>query len=459
MKGYVPTPDLVVDRMISKLFKNLKPELTDRILDPGCGTGVFIDGIIRWCEQRDIPLPTIVGIELDSVRGKAAAEKYKGLPQVEIKVRDYLVEDDQQFRFIVGNPPYVSITKLDEDEKKLYRGLFKTAKGRFDLYLLFFEKSLTKLKQDGRMVLITPEKFLYVETARELRNILSRHRVEEIDMIDEDAFADRVAYPTITTVVKSDFRDQTRIIARNGETTYMEHPSDGHSWLPAITGVLERTGGPKLIDVCTRISCGIATGADQVFIKKNASIASDLKEFAYPTIAGRDIKGKDMEPTSSHSMLVPYYHNGKLMKESDVGPLLQYLRNPENEKRLLARTCSRRKPWYAFHETPMLSDILQPKILCKDITETPIFVKDGTGRILPRHSVYYIIPKDVNQLDELLEYLNSDEAKDWLQSHCQRAAKGYMRIQSNILKEMPVPDRFVPHVPTYLVKLPVNEVA
>jgi adenine-specific DNA-methyltransferase len=460
MKGFIPTPEKLVDLMVSKLFSDFGPGPTDRVLDPGCGTGAFIDGVIRWCVQKKIQLPNIVGIELDPARGNAAIEKYKEYPQIKIEIRDYLIGDDEQFRFIIGNPPYVPITKLDEVEKKLYRNIFRTAKGRFDLYLLFFEKSLTNLLPNGRMVFITPEKFLYVETAKELRKILSKNRIDEIDMIDEDAFADRVTYPTITTVVKSNIKHKTKIILRNGEMTHIDLPLTGDSWLPAISGVVsQRHDGLKLTDICLKISCGIATGADQIFILNNTSIPNDLKEFAYPTIAGREIKGKDSELISPHSMLVPYHNNSKLMRETDLGPFLKYLRIPENEKKLRARTCTKRKPWYAFHETPILSDILKPKILCKDITETPIFVIDKSGKIIPRHSVYYIIPKDIDHLDDLVEYLNSEEAKDWLESHCQRAAKGYIRIQSNILKEMPVPERFGPHASKYLEGSPIKEVA
>ncbi len=37
--------------------------------------------------------------------------------------------------------------------------------------------------------------------------------------------------------------------------------------------------------------------------------------------------------------------------------------------------------------------ILRPKILCKDIGEKPQFWVDRSGQIVPRHSVYYIVPQ------------------------------------------------------------------
>jgi len=50
------------------------------------------------------------------------------------------------------------------------------------------------------MVFITPEKFLYVETAEPLRRLLSRVEIEEIELLDEQSFDGLVTYPTITTV-------------------------------------------------------------------------------------------------------------------------------------------------------------------------------------------------------------------------------------------------------------------
>ena len=61
---------------------------------------------------------------------------------------------------------------------------------------------------------------------------------------------------------------------------------------------------------------------------------------------------------------------------------------------------------------------------------------------MPRHSIYYIVPTDQSLLDPLCDYLNSDAAVKWLKSHCQRAANGFVRMQSHVLKSLPVPARF-----------------
>ena len=43
MKGFVPTPDNIVDIMVEKLFNSVNVTQGDAVLDPGCGTGAFIE--------------------------------------------------------------------------------------------------------------------------------------------------------------------------------------------------------------------------------------------------------------------------------------------------------------------------------------------------------------------------------------------------------------------------------
>jgi hypothetical protein len=46
-------------------------------------------------------------------------------------------------------------------------------------------------------------------------------------------------------------------------------------------------------------------------------------------------------------------------------------------------------------------------------------------------------------MEPLCEYLNGDEARNWLEANCQRAAGGFLRIQSAVLRDLPVPERVV----------------
>ena len=437
-KGFVATPKATVDWMVDRLFRDKPPTARHKLLDPGCGTGAFIAGVLRWCRQRGLKPPRITGVEVDPRHMPILHEQFRSARAVRIVEEDFLSSKVEQYDFIIGNPPYVAIGQLSETDRNRYRERFAAARGRFDLYLLFFEQAVKQLRPGGRMVFITPEKFLYVESARPVRRILADQHVEELRLVREDTFGDLVTYPTITVVTRG-APDRTRVIERDGKELAAHLPADGSSWLPAITGSVGPKGGPVLADICSRISCGIATGADEVFVRPTATLENGIRRFAHPTISGRELSPDATALHSRFSMLIPYTNQGELLALEELGPLGDYLKQPIMQALLRRRYCVSRKPWYAFHETPNLAEILRPKILCKDIGERPQFWMDREGRIVPRHSIYYIVPRVPEFLKPTLEYLQSMPAQKWLRQNCQRAAKGFLRLQSRNLQRLPIP--------------------
>ena len=442
MKGFVPTPAHVVDLMVARLFHGRAPTRAAALLDPGCGDGEFIAGVLRWCATQQQPVPAIVGVELEPGRAAYATRRFADVPEVSIRQADFLDPSHDRFDFIIGNPPYVPITALSIAERDRYRRTYLTASGRFDLYLLFFEQALHLLRDDGRLVFITPEKFLYVGTARPLRKLLALRHVEELYFLAEDTFANLVTYPLVSTISGASGRHQTRVIARDGRTRTVRLGAES-SWQPAVQGHRRRTHDYTLADACIRISCGVATGADSVFVRRATDLAPGLERFAYPTIAGRQLQPGEPLATPFR-MLLPYSRDGSLLPERSLGPLKAYLESDARREQLERRTCAARKRWYAFHENPPLRDLLRPKLLCKDVTATPFFTVDRSGHIVPRHSVYYIVPVDPQIIDALATYLNSSIAKRWLYANCQRAASGFLRLQSHVLKRLPIPPELAP---------------
>jgi hypothetical protein len=269
-------------------------------------------------------------------------------------------------------------------------------------------------------------------------------------LLSEDAFGGILAYPAITVLWNRFPKGPTRVKLRNGTVIEIVPPRDGSPWLAVALAHLDSpaehysSDTVKLKDIALRISAGVATGLDEAFVIPKTHLPKELEPYAYPTVSGADLArfkpGEVIDAGKlSYVILVPYTLEGKLLDEERAKQLISYL--ARYKTRLEERTAVRvkGKKWYAFHEEPPLKDLLRPKILWPDIAREPVFYVDIEGRIVPRHTVYYLVPKDANTVVELVKYLNSEEAKRWLKAHCQRAANGYLRLQAHILKELPIP--------------------
>ncbi len=443
MKGHVPTPDALAEKIVRRTFRDAPPSADDRILYPGCGDAPFAAAVERVCDDNGWEYPVGYGIETNPEHLVRARDRE--LTHVEFAERDFLSSDVLQlapFEYIIGNPPYVPIEELTEGEKERYRSTFATAIERFDLYLLFFEQSLTLLADGGVLSFVTPEKFEYVDTAAPLRRLLTDGtvHVEEIEHLPEDSFSGLVTFPSITTIRQSRGK-HTVVKLRDGSTHRTELPGNGNSWAAAVRGtdVTSLETGATLDDITVRVSCGIATGADDVFVFDRESVPESLDErWIRPTVSGRQLREFD-GPYTDSVFICPYGDDGSLPAEDQLGSFGVWAQ--EHVERLRDRSCVKKQgtPWYGWHETPPLPELLQPKIVWKDIAKEPRFWAEANGDVVPKHSVYYAVPKDGVSLDELLEYLNSPDVRLWLEANCQRAANGFYRLQSTVLKELPVP--------------------
>lgn len=443
MKGHVPTPAGLAERMVEKLFHDQLPEEGEKILYPGLGTGPFVSAVQEFCDRNDVPMPRGVGVELDPKHTETVREDLQGT-NLEIREVDFLGEnvDYDEFQYVIGNPPYVPIEGLDEEEKRQYKERFDTAQGRFDLFILFFERALKLLGDGGRLVFVTPEKFEYTETTEPLRRLMREYHIEEIEHLDEGAFGGHITFPTVTTIQNRD-GEETRVVRRDGTKDEVVLPTDGTSWASTLreTGSETLQSNVTLSDVTKRISCGVATGADKVFVMDEDEVPPQLDNWTYPTTSGRQLRLNE-GPHSEQVFICPYGDDGRLPSEDELGAFGDWAEM--HRDRLEDRSCVKKgkRVWFGWHENPPMQDILQPKIVCKDVADKPKFWADRGGEVVPRHSVYYIIPQEQVEIESLLTYLNSDEAQAWIEAHAQKAHNDFYRLQSKVLKKLPVPEKW-----------------
>ena len=109
-------------------------------------------------------------------------------------VKNYL-----EYDYVVGNPPYVNIKNIPDRSQEVYRELYDSAYGRFDLYVLFIERGLDLLNENGELGYITSNKFARSKYGQEIRRIISAEYslAKYVDFGDTGVFEDATNYPCI----------------------------------------------------------------------------------------------------------------------------------------------------------------------------------------------------------------------------------------------------------------------
>jgi len=258
-QGIYYTPTYIVDYIVRNALgellekKNVNIEKI-RVLDPACGSGSFLikafDVLNEHYQQNDkaysqtqLDLKTgtmftrkvkilqdnIFGVDLDKQAVEIAqlnlllkiAEKGHRLPLLERNIRrgNSLIDDeniagDEAFKWekefgeimanggfsvIVGNPPYGA--ELGEAERNFVSQKFKFAGSNKNTALLFIEKSLELINENGHFGMIVPKSLAFSQLWKLGRELIKKHLTKVVDV--SKAFEDVLLEQMIIILDKS----------------------------------------------------------------------------------------------------------------------------------------------------------------------------------------------------------------------------------------------------------------
>lgn len=81
-------------------------------------------------------------------------------------------KEERGFDVIIGNPPYINIYNITEREKDIYSNLYQFAYKKYDIYILFIERSINLINLSGKLSYITSDKWIAEEYGYKLREFV-----------------------------------------------------------------------------------------------------------------------------------------------------------------------------------------------------------------------------------------------------------------------------------------------
>ncbi|GHV15661.1 hypothetical protein FACS1894169_07770 [Bacteroidia bacterium] len=115
------------------------------------------------------------------------------------------IKINRGFDAVIGNPPYVGSSNLDEYTKNLMKNWSVSLTGKLDLYIPFFEIGLRWLTKEGILGYITVNNFYRSLNGRALRSFFSENSFDFklIDFGSEQVFRSRLTYTCICQIKKT----------------------------------------------------------------------------------------------------------------------------------------------------------------------------------------------------------------------------------------------------------------
>ncbi len=375
------------------------------------------------------------------------------------------------FDIVIGNPPYIQLTK-DLDDKRKFADLYKDCKYQSfersgDMYCLFYERGVQLLSHGGVLCYITSNKWMRANYGGALRKYLAENTQARI-LIDFGGFKVFDSATVDTNIlltqnsapgkpdgracsIKADFHKGDSITKYVAEHGILLPAFSAESWIIAddsaqqLKAKIERIGTP-LKDWDVSIYRGVLTGYNEAFIisgaKKDELIAADPRsaEIIKPILRGRDIKRYKAEFADKWLIAT---HNGYTDSLGNKIPRIEISDYPAIKKHLdgywdkIEKRADQGSTPYNLRNCAYMAEFEKEKVVYPETTSSNSFYYDREGFMLEKtgfmlRSVY---------AKYLLGVLNSSfflYVYKSLYSSVELGSKGY-QFNKHALEKYPVP--------------------
>ena len=439
------TPEVIADFMARWVLDGRKKA---DVLEPAFGLGAFSRSLFK-----QNPKVRVVGYEADATIYNYAAENVaQAGSDVLLYNEDYLRASwKDKYDGIICNPPYLKFHDYDNASLvPLVNGqLGIRLNGFTNLYTLFLLKSISQLRDGGRMAYIVPSEFLNSDYGVEVKRALLRSGVlRHVVVVDftQCAFDDALTTACILLCHKDGSLSEVRFSHVSDVDQLQASLADYSAWaadqLKPETKWKQYYEGARSADyrhlvpfsTFAKVSRGIATGANDYFTFRE----SKKELYGIPerclmrcVCHSTDVHGlfftDDDFQRLSHSDKAVYLFNGCAdVEDEHVRGYISLGEETGADKRYLTAS---RKPWYAIENrkpSPIWVSVFNRKGLR--------FVRNiaGVSNLTTFHCVY---DAGVVDIDVLFGYLVTNVAKEIFMDNSRQYGNGLVKFEPNDLNK------------------------
>lgn len=380
------------------------------------------------------------------------------------------------FNIVIANPPYVEFKKLPLDDKKNISRYYISAKGKYDLYVVFLELALKMLAQNGFMTFINPTMFMKRDYGEALRKfIVESSQIREIlDFTDIQVFESVTNYTGVFIFTRRHVSDKYIFNYRRfhrvdrkidsdefSETLYKNEKSDfcvlikvnseilsNEPWIfmskkaQAIVSKMQK-GSLALGKLIEDFFEGIASGKDEVFYINKSTIDQYKIEdkLVYPILRGENIKRYKLNWSGTY-VIYPYDDDQKVYTEN-------FLKNnfPNGYKYLKEKQAllkgrdyfdTSNKNWYELWNQRDIRKLKRYRIVTPEISDRNNFT--FCENFFGNTKTYNLLLKsrDKDEYFYLLGLLNSLAIEFYYKQISVPKAGGFIEYKKQFLKKIPI---------------------
>lgn len=500
VNGAVYTPLHIRKYIVKTVLKDVQNEKLSHLLyaDLACGCGSFFLSLLDYvCSKIDVTcsnlFPRLYGVDIEEFsieRTKILLSLYALLKNedeetfefnlhVGNSLSQFWISDDVYVRnggfdIVVGNPPYVSSSKIDAASKE-YLCKWSVAKsGKADLYIPFFQIALESLKPNGVMGYITVNNFYRSVNGRELRKYLSSHefQMKIFDFGSEQVFKGRSTYTCVCIIrnskgniayIKSNSLQLENVQKNVFLNIAYNDLDDIKGWLLSdeanVIGNIKKieSTGASLGDFVS-IKNGFATLKNDIYVftpyredeayfylKKNSKEYPIEKTICRNTVKPNTLNEQLPLNLQMEKLIFPYMQSeGKvaIMSEdyfqTNYPKTYAYLTDFKNE--LAQRDKGNRQyvEWYAYGRTQALN-INGYRLFFPYLASKPIFILSEEKELM-FYNGYALVSDNLEQLKFLQKILCSKVFWYYIKNSSKPYGGEYMSLAKNYVKNFGVVD-------------------